>query len=181
MVKISFKYFLSHYGELILGSSGGQLCICDWRYRKMRNSINKRIQKGLGAYFQEEESDIILYAEQQLSEYFGGERTSFDIPLALIGSEFQISVWNELLKIKYGERETYLGLSRKLGNEKAIRAVAAANGANALSIFIPCHRILGRKGELTGYAGGIDTKKKLLQLESGVEIPEQLKLFSDNL
>lgn len=181
MEKISFKYFLSPYGELILGSSGGQLCMCDWRYRKMRNSINNRIQKGLNAYFQEEESPVITEAEQQLSEYFNGQRTSFDIPLSLIGSEFQISVWNELLKIKYGEKETYLSLSRKLDNEKAIRAVAGANGANALSIFVPCHRILGSKGELTGYAGGLNTKKKLLQLESGVEIPEQLDLFNNNL
>lgn len=147
----------------------------------MRSSINNRIQKGLNAYFQEEESAIIRDAEMQLSEYFNGERTTFDISLSMIGSEFQISVWNELMKINYGEKETYLGLSRKLGNEKAIRAVAAANGANALSIFVPCHRILGSNGELTGYAGGVNVKKKLLQLESGIETPEQLELFNHNL
>ena len=181
MEKISLKYIRSPYGELILGSYGNQLCLCDLRYRKMRNSINNRIQKGLDAYFQEEESPVILEAALQLSEYFSGERTKFDISISMIGSTFQISVWNELTNIKYGDTETYLGLSRRLGNEKAIRAVAAANGANALSIFVPCHRILGSNGELTGYAGGLDVKKKLLQLESGIEISEQLALFNDNL
>ena len=95
----------------------------------------------------------------------------------MVGSPFQQEVWNELLKIPFGETESYLGLSKRLNNEKAIRAVAGANGANAISIIIPCHRIIGEKGDLTGYAGGIETKKKLLQLENVNLFPDQLKLF----
>ena len=177
MEKISFKYFQSPYGELILASIRDQLCLCDWRYRKMRTQVNNRVQKGLNAYFQEEESNTIQHAKEQLSQYFSGEREHFDISLAMVGSAFQLSVWNELVKIKYGETVTYLGLSQRLGNVKAIRAVAAANGANALSIFVPCHRVLGSQGEMTGYAGGVTVKKKLLQLESAIIIPEQLNLF----
>ena len=93
-----------------------------------------------------------------------------------MGSDFQKRVWQELLKIPYGSTASYLTLSQKLGNEKAIRAVASANGANAISIFIPCHRVIGSDGNLTGYAGGIHTKKKLLELESD-SANEQLELF----
>ena len=102
----------------------------------------------------------------QLNEYFNQERKEFDIPLLTVGSDFQKSVWLELQQIPYGITETYLGLSIKMNNEKAIRAVSAANGANAISIFIPCHRVIGSKNELTGYAGGIPVKKKLLRLEN---------------
>ncbi|KAB2868464.1 MAG: methylated-DNA--[protein]-cysteine S-methyltransferase, partial [Bacteroidales bacterium] len=101
----------------------------------------------------------------------------FELPLLLIGTPFQKSIWNELLKIPYGKTETYMGLSQKLNNTKAIRAVAAANGANAISIIVPCHRIIGSNGELVGYAGGVDVKQKLLRLENSDNYAEQLKLF----
>jgi len=91
----------------------------------------------------------------------------FDIPLRLAGSEFQQKVWQALLQIPFGKTATYLGLSNKLQNPKAIRAVAAANGANAISIMVPCHRIIGSSGELIGYAGGLKAKQQLLELESG--------------
>lgn len=91
-------------------------------------------------------------------------------------SDFQKSVWNELIKIPYGKTVSYLALSKKLENEGAIRAVASANGANALSVFIPCHRVVGSDGSLTGYAGGLTAKKKLLQLE-GAAVTSQAELF----
>jgi methylated-DNA-[protein]-cysteine S-methyltransferase len=103
---------------------------------------------------------------RELDEYFAGTRHSFDVPLLLVGSDFQKSVWEALIQVAYGQTETYLGLSRILGNELAIRAVAAANGANAISIVVPCHRIIGSKGELIGYAGGLAAKQKLLTLEN---------------
>lgn len=154
-----------------------RLCLCDWRYRKMRDSIDRRIQDELDASYEEGEDPVFELAEQQFKEYFDGERTEFDIPLLLIGTDFQKQVWQELQRIPFGESLSYLSLSKKLGDVKAIRAVASANGANAISIIIPCHRIIGSKGELVGYAGGLPAKKKLLKLENRGQKPEQLDLF----
>ena len=174
--KINIEYHKTPYGELIIGSFENSLCLCDWRYRKMRNSIDNRIKSGLDADYIEKSSPIIDETKAQLTQYFDGERTEFNIPLLLIGSDFQKSVWNALLQIPYGKTDTYLGLSQKLKNEKAIRAVAGANGANCISIIIPCHRIIGSDGKLVGYAGGLNVKKKLLILEKAL-IDNQLSLF----
>jgi methylated-DNA-[protein]-cysteine S-methyltransferase len=173
---IHIKYHKIPYGELIIGSYEEHLCLCDWRYRKMRKSIDDRIQKGLQTNYIEMESEIILRTVNQLEEYFEKKRKDFDIPLLFVGSDFQKRVWNELLTIPYGKTESYLGLSKRLGDEKAIRAAATANGANAISIIVPCHRIIGSKGELTGYAGGLQTKKRLLELE-GYNNNGQMSIF----
>ena len=177
MNKISIHFFKTPLGDLLLGSFNGELCLCDWQYRKMRNEVDKRIQEGLDAFYEEEETPVIRATKNQLTEYLNRNRKNFDIPLCMAGTDFQKRVWNELIQIPYGGTMSYMGLSRKLGNEKAIRAVAAANGANAISIIVPCHRIVGSKGELTGYAGGLDAKKKLLQLENPQLLSEQLQLF----
>jgi len=177
MNTITIQYFKSAFGELILGSFENQLCLADWRYRSMRNSIDNRIQSGLGADYVEGESETIENAKTQLLEYFKAGRTTFEIPLLMVGTDFQKQVWDELLKIPYGSTNTYLHLSKNLGNEKAIRAVAAANGANAISIIIPCHRVVGSNGELVGYAGGLATKQKLLKLEGIGKDKGQLDLF----
>lgn len=173
---ILIKYHKTSYGELMLGSYENQLCICDWRYRKMRPQIDKRILSQLKTDYEEGNSEVIEKAIVQLGEYFSGTRTQFDLPLLLVGSDFQKTVWEALVAIPYGETNTYLGLSKDLNNEKAIRAVATANGANAISIIVPCHRIIGSDGKLVGYAGGLPTKKKLLELE-GSWNPSQLSLF----
>jgi methylated-DNA-[protein]-cysteine S-methyltransferase len=105
-------------------------------------------------------------AEQQLTEYFAGERTAFELPLANDGTEFQKKVWSELVRIPYGETATYGEIARRLGYEPGIsRAVGAANGANPIPIVVPCHRVIGADGTLTGYAGGVERKKILLDLE----------------
>lgn len=166
------------YGTMILGSYREKLCLCDWKYRKMRMQVDQRIIKGLQADLKPAETPVIELAKQQLNEYFNGERTVFDIPLHLVGTAFQQSVWNALLEIPYGSTETYLGLSRLLGNEKAIRAVASANGANAVSIIVPCHRIIGSQEELTGYAGGLKAKQALLEHEDPRR-KRQMSLFRD--
>jgi methylated-DNA-[protein]-cysteine S-methyltransferase len=166
MNKIHTEYHKTEYGELIIGSMDQKLCLCDWRYRKMRASIDQRIKTGLDADFVEDGSQTIEETKKQLSQYFNRERIQFDLPLLMIGSEFQKQVWSELLRIPFGKTDTYAGLSGKLGNKLAIRAVAGANGANAISIIVPCHRILGSDGSLTGYAGGLEVKKKLLRLEN---------------
>lgn len=112
-------------------------------------------------------SDPLLdRAERQLAEYFVGDRTEFDLPLASDGTEFQKKVWSELLRIPYGETASYGEIARRLGYEPGIsRAVGAANGANPLPIVVPCHRVIGADGSLTGYAGGVDRKRTLLELE----------------
>ena len=104
----------------------------------------------------------------QLKEYFARKRKKFYIPLDIDGTEFQKSVWNELTKIPYGKTITYKTLSEKLGDVKAIRAVGKANSKNPVAIIIPCHRVIGSNGKLTGYAGGLDIKQKLLHLEGAL-------------
>jgi len=173
---IKIEYFKTPFGELILGSYTNKLCLCDWRYRKMRHSIDKRIKAELNAEYSESNSDIITETKEQLSQYFKAERKEFSIPLLLIGSDFQKSIWEALLAIPYGTTESYAGLSKKMKNEKAIRAVASANGANTIAILVPCHRIIGSDEKLVGYAGGLATKQKLLELENALNI-NQLSLF----
>lgn len=101
----------------------------------------------------------------QIKEYFNRQRKEFDLRLDILGTDFQKKVWEELLKIPYGETITYNQLSINLGNKKLIRAAASANGANPLPIIIPCHRVIGSDGSLVGYGGGLDVKQKLLELE----------------
>lgn len=174
--KILINYYKTVYGELILGSFQDKLCLCDWRYRKMRSAIDTRIQNGISTEYQEGDSAVIDEAKLQLAEYFSQKRREFSIPLLLVGSDFQKKVWNALLQVPFGKTDTYLGLSKKIENKKAIRAVAGANGANAFSIIVPCHRIIGSDGRLVGYAGGLATKKKLLELEGALDT-NQLSLF----
>jgi len=168
MNKIHLQTYNSPVGDILLGSYEGKLCLADWQYRRMRTSIDKRLQKGLKAEYVEENSEVIEETIKQMKEYFLGERKAFDIPLLMVGTTFQQSVWQGLIKIPYGTTASYLELSRNIGNEKAVRAVASANGANAISILIPCHRIIGSNGDLVGYAGGLPVKKKLLMLESNL-------------
>lgn len=168
MKKISIQYFKTPVGELILGSYDNRLCMADWRYRKMRKSIDDRLQKGLDAEYVEESSEVIEASKRELDEYFDFKRKVFDIPLLMVGTEFQKSVWQGLIETPYGTKASYLQLAKRIGNEKAVRAVASANGANAISIMIPCHRIIGSDGTLTGYAGGLAAKKTLLELENNL-------------
>ena len=165
MNQINIQYFKTNYGEFILGSYDGKLCMVDYRYRKMRKTVDDRIKKGLNAEFVEQDHEILQKTRLQLDEYFNMQRRSFNIPILMVGTDFQKSVWEALLKVPYGTTSTYLQLAKDIGNEKAVRAVANANGANAIGIIIPCHRIIGTNGELTGYAGGLPLKKQLLELE----------------
>jgi methylated-DNA-[protein]-cysteine S-methyltransferase len=121
--------------------------------------------------FTEEQTDgeildqVLLSAKEQLEEYFAWKRKIFDMPIGLGGTDFQRKVWMEVAKIPFGQTTTYMKLSQKLGNPTAIRAVGAAIGANPILVILPCHRILGSDGSLTGYAGGLERKKALLELE----------------
>ena len=107
-------------------------------------------------------------AEKQLRDYFDGKRKRFDLPLAGVGTEFQKTVWKALCDIPYGETISYGELARRIGQPKAARAVGLANGSNPISIIVPCHRVIGANGTLTGYGGGLPRKKWLLEHETGV-------------
>ena len=134
----------------------------------MRSGIDSRLQQGLKAEYVEQDSPVLEQTRTQLDEYFHRERKNFDIPLLMVGTDFQKQVWQGLINIPYGTTASYLELSQSISNEKAVRAVASANGANAISIMIPCHRIIGSDDSLVGYAGGLAAKKKLLQLEQAL-------------
>lgn len=160
-------------GEVLLGAYDGKLCLLDWRYRKMRAAVDTRIKNGLRAEYVEHDAHatdhnnaVLSETRRQLDGYFALERTEFDLPLLFVGTDFQKSVWAALQAIPYGTKTTYKELATHIGNPKAVRAVATANGANALSIVVPCHRVIGSDGQLVGYAGGLPAKRKLLQLES---------------
>lgn len=155
----------SPLGDLVIASTDDKLCLCDWKYRRMRETVDKRIKSFYQSDFNHQSNPIIEQTITQLSEYFSRERKKFELPIQLIGTAFQIQVWDELMNIEYGKTKSYLTLSKDLKNEKAIRAVATANGANAISIIIPCHRVMGSDGSLVGYAGGLSAKKKLLEIE----------------
>ena len=115
----------------------------------------------------ERDDELLGDARRQLTEYFAGERTTFDLPLRPAGAPFQLRVWEALLRIPYGETASYGELARELGHPTAARAVGAANGRNPIAIVVPCHRVIGSNGSLTGYAGGLDCKRALLDLEVG--------------
>ncbi|MCO5275222.1 MAG: methylated-DNA--[protein]-cysteine S-methyltransferase [Flavobacteriales bacterium] len=166
------------FGELLLGSYNNELCLCDWRYRRMRSTIDARIQRDLQAEYAESISPVIEQAKAQLNAYFAGERTTFNLPLRFVGTDFQQRVWQALLAVPFGSTMSYAELTAKVAEPTAICAVASANGANALSIIVPCHRIIGSNGEMTGYAGGVGVKRRLLQLEKATMGTPQVDLFS---
>ncbi|NMM47487.1 methylated-DNA--[protein]-cysteine S-methyltransferase [Marinigracilibium pacificum] len=169
--------YKSPYGELVIGSYKDNLVLCDWKYRRMRESIDNRIKNYFSVEFIQESSEICELTITQLEEYFKGTRKEFNIPISMAGSAFQQEVWKELIKIPYGKTTSYLELSKKLNNPGAIRAIGSANGANAIAIIIPCHRVIGSDGDLTGYAGGLNTKKSLLKLENAPVVSSQQELF----
>ena len=165
---IKFTRYQSPAGELTLGSIGDNLCMCDWTNGRRHGSIERRICRHFHAEFAAGTSDIIIKTIKQLNEYFAGNRRDFSIPLIFAGSNFQCSVWTELLKIPYGDTITYAELARRIDNPKAVRAVASANANNAISILVPCHRVIGSNHTLTGYGGGLEAKQFLIELETPI-------------
>ena len=166
MNQIKVQFYKTKIGELILGSFKESLCLLDFRHRKMRNTVDSRIKHGFNAEFLEIDNEVIQQTKKQLSQYLSGDRKEFSLPISLVGTEFQKSVWQSLMKIPYGTTSSYLQLAKNINNEKAVRAVASANGANAINLIVPCHRIIGSDGQLVGYGGGLSIKKRLLNLES---------------
>ncbi len=164
-----FKEISSPVGRLKLIASDKGLAAVLW---ENDNPNRIRIRK----YTEQIDHPALLEAELQLNEYFEGRRSSFSLPLDPAGTEFQKEVWNALSTIPYGETRSYSDIARQIGNIKAVRAVGAANGRNPISIIVPCHRVIGASGELTGFAGGLDAKASLLSLEGVKNGPAQIEL-----
>ncbi len=161
-------HYHSPCGKMILGSFDGKLCLSDWADGRRRASVDQRLQRILNADYVEGSSDVIEKASHQLNEYFLNQRREFEIPLLFVGTDFQKKVWNELLKIPYGTTVSYRELARRIGMLNAVRAIANTNAVNAISIIAPCHRVIGSDGSLTGYGGGLERKRYLLELEMHV-------------
>ena len=156
ITKINVIEYHSPVGDLILGENDGRLCLCDWVSRFKRRTTEDYVEQG---------SDVLRLAMKQLDEYFNRERTAFGMEMQLIGTSFMREVWSELLRVPYGKTVSYKQIAANLGNEKAVRAVANAIGANRISIIVPCHRVLSHNGTIGGYRGGIEAKRQLLELE----------------
>lgn len=163
---IQIARYQSPAGEMIIGSYGDKLCICDWASEKRRATIDRRIRRHLNADYVESMSETVRQAVVQLDEYFAGKRRDFTIPIVFTGSDFQCRVWEELMKIPYGTTVSYAEIARRIDNPKAVRAVASANATNPISILVPCHRVIGSNHKLTGYGGGLEAKQLLLELEA---------------
>lgn len=167
METIKIAYYRSPVGVMVIGSYGEGICLCDWADNRRREVVDRRICRHLNTVYEEGGSDVVDEAVCQLNEYFMGKRRDFSIPILHIGTEFQCLVWRELMKIPYGATVSYGELARRIQNQKAVRAVATAIASNQISILMPCHRVIGSDGEITGYAGGLETKQLLLDLERG--------------
>lgn len=165
-MSLSYKVMDSPVGKLKLVASEKGLVAILWE-----NDKPTRVR--LGEMVEDSSQRVLVQTELQLKEYFAGERQAFDLPLDMRGTQFQKDVWEALLAIPFGETRSYGELAKKLGSPTASRAVGAANGRNPISIVVPCHRVIGSSGKLTGFAGGLDVKARLLEMEGG-----EKKLFA---
>jgi methylated-DNA-[protein]-cysteine S-methyltransferase len=154
----AFKTMTSPVGTLTLVATARGLAAILWE-----NDRPDRVK--LGVMAEEPDHPVLVETETQLRDYFAGTRTRFDLPLDMAGTDFQKSVWAQLLAIPFGETRTYGEIARAIGSPNAVRAVGGANGRNPLSIIAPCHRVIGGNGTLTGFAGGLEAKRYLLAHE----------------
>lgn len=154
-----YKMMPSPVGELTLVATEQGLAAVLWENDKpSRVPLNElRLNQRL---------PLLLNVEQQLNDYFAQKLKQFTLPLDISGTEFQKKVWHALMTIPFGEKRSYAHIAKQIGHEKAVRAVGAANGKNPVSIIVPCHRVIGSDGALRGFAGGLDTKAYLLEMES---------------
>jgi methylated-DNA-[protein]-cysteine S-methyltransferase len=164
VIQYNYKYMDSPVGRLTLIGSNKGLAAILWE-----NDDPNRVRAK--AEVKSNDHPVLVETERQLNEYFEGKRNAFSLELDPIGTDFQKEVWGALLTIPYGETRSYTQIANQLGNPKAVRAVGSANGRNPISIIVPCHRVIGASGALTGFAGGLEAKACLLSLE-GVKSKE---------
>ncbi|AZA85177.1 cysteine methyltransferase [Chryseobacterium lactis] len=162
------KMIKTPLGDMVACAVDRGICLLEFTDRKNIEKQFKALSKTLNAEIVEKEHFHFKQLENELKEYFEGNRNHFEVPLYTTGTEFQEKVWQLLREIPMGEMRTYKQQSEFLENPKAIRAVGTANGINKIAILIPCHRVIGSNGELVGYAGGIWRKQKLLELEKAI-------------
>lgn len=156
--EMNYSYLETPIGPLLIAGDRESICYIGFP----KGGKPRKPEDG----WKESLSGPVKEAARQLREYFAGKRTEFDLPLAPEGTQFQRTVWRQLEKIPYGQTISYGELARRVGNPKASRAVGAANGANPIPIVVPCHRVIGANGKLTGFGGGLPIKEALLALES---------------
>jgi AraC family transcriptional regulator of adaptative response/methylated-DNA-[protein]-cysteine methyltransferase len=175
---INLTRFDTPLGKMTACAGKEGVCLLEFSDRRMLANELKWLHKHFKTEFTEESNPTLIQLQNELEEYFSGKRKDFSVPLFAPGSEFQQKVWKELQTIPYGKTRSYHQQSVALGNPFAIRAVAGANGMNRISILIPCHRVIGSDGKLTGYGGGLWRKKWLLDLErANSEESVALELF----
>jgi AraC family transcriptional regulator of adaptative response/methylated-DNA-[protein]-cysteine methyltransferase len=174
---VTITHITTPLGPMIAGATDEGICLFDFSERRMMESIMKRIENGVRSPLVPGNHAHFEMLNKQIAEYFAGTRQKFDLPLHLIGTPFQQRVWKGLMQIPYGETRSYKQQAMFLGDEKAVRAVAGANGQNGIAIIIPCHRVIGDNGSLVGYGGGLPKKKWLLAHEahhSGKDLQQDL-------
>ena len=154
-------------GPMVAAATDEALCLLEFADRRMLETQVSRVARRLGALFVPGDNAVLDRTAAQLGEYFGGSRRSFDVPLDLPGTPFQEAVWQALREVPHGESVAYGELARRIGRPSAVRAVARANGDNRVAVLVPCHRVVGADGALTGYGGGLWRKRALLALERG--------------
>ncbi|WP_332020969.1 bifunctional transcriptional activator/DNA repair enzyme AdaA [Kaistella sp.] len=165
---VDLKRIETPLGTMVACADENGICMLEFSDRKALPTELKEISKHFNANIIQGENPNFKTLEKELAEYFEGTRKDFTVPLSPVGTDFQKSVWEVLRKIPYGTTRSYQEQANVLGNPKAVRAVANANGLNKISIIIPCHRVIGTNGTLTGYGGGIWRKQKLLELEKSI-------------
>ncbi len=153
-------------GAMLAGATDEQLCLLEFADRRMLQTQIDRLRRHLGAGFVPGDSELLGRTQAQLGDYFAGRLRTFDLPLALPGTDFQRAAWDALQEIPYGATRSYLEQARAMGRPAAVRAVGRANGDNRVAIVVPCHRVTGARGELTGYGGHLWRKRALLELET---------------
>ena len=153
-------------GQMLACANHEGICLLEFVDRKDIKKQKTGLQNVLKTDFAEGSNEHLNALKLQLGEYFSGDRETFNLPLVMTGTQFQEKVWNSLQDIPFGKTLTYQSLTNQLGDPRAIRAVANANGANKMAILIPCHRVIGSDGSLTGYAGGLSRKQWLLDHEN---------------
>ncbi|MFW6089967.1 MAG: methylated-DNA--[protein]-cysteine S-methyltransferase [Gemmatimonadota bacterium] len=162
---VTVKRLPTPLGQMIAGAADGRLVLLEFADRRALPSQFERLAKALDCLFVPGEDEVLVRLAEQLEAYFAGDRREFDVPLETSGTDFQEKVWTALREIPPGTVCSYADVAQAIGRPTATRAVARANGDNRIAILIPCHRVIGSDGSLTGYGGGLWRKKRLLEVE----------------
>ena len=166
--ELCYTEIKSPLGGIVLGERDGKICMVEFKSGERAKNSLKVLSMHYGAELNRRKTPTLKSAEKQLSRYFAGKSAGFDLPIDYIGTDFQKSVWKQLKKIPFGKTENYARIAEKAGSRKAARAAGAAIGSNRISVIIPCHRVIGKNGSLTGFGGGMWRKEWLLKHEGAI-------------